>query len=185
MSEPNPYAAPESAVATLPPATYQEDQVWRHGKYLILRKGSALPDRCLKTNVPVHEPGLRRTLSWHHPAVFLALLANILVYVILALCLRKTAKVQLPVSKSANRKRQIAVAISILGFVGSWVAVVYSALEDLPALAGLGALGILGFAIYGVVYGRLVVARRITDDFVWLTGVCPEYLAELPEFPHV
>ena len=184
VSELNPYVAPESAVSTLPPLTHGEDQVWRRGKYLIFRKGASLPERCIKTNVPVQGPGLRRKVTWHHPAVFLALLANVIVYVIIALCMRKTAKVELPVSKSANRKRQLAVAITSLGIVGSFAAFIYGMVKDIPELGSLGVLGLLGFAIYGVIFARFVVARKITDDFVWLTGVSREYLAELPEFPH-
>jgi hypothetical protein len=38
--------------------------------------------------------------------------------------------------------------------------------------------------IYGLVAARMVAPVRITDTHIWLKGVCPGFLAELPEWPH-
>jgi hypothetical protein len=38
----------------------------------------------------------------------------------------------------------------------------------------------VGAAIYGQYATRMVNATKIDDRFVYLSGVCPEYLADLP-----
>jgi di/tricarboxylate transporter len=48
-------------------------------------------------------------------------------------------------------------------------------------------LGVIIFfigCIYGSVCSRMVVQTRIDDHFVWLKGVHPDFLAELPEWPY-
>ena len=39
-------------------------------------------------------------------------------------------------------------------------------------------------AIYGLIAARMVVAERISDDYVWLKGVHPDFLASLPPWPY-
>jgi hypothetical protein len=59
---------------------------------------------------------------------------------------------------------------------------------DRPHLAGplilLAVPVALGAAIYGLLAARMVAAKRITDDYVWLKGVHPDYLATLPPWPY-
>jgi hypothetical protein len=38
--------------------------------------------------------------------------------------------------------------------------------------------------IYGLVASRLVAPTRITKDYVWLKGVHPDFLAELPPWQY-
>ena len=42
----------------------------------------------------------------------------------------------------------------------------------------------LGGAIYGLLAARMVAAKRISDDYVWLKGVHPSFLADLPQWPY-
>ena len=51
-----------------------------------------------------------------------------------------------------------------------------------PLLIG-GMLVFLGGALYGLLAARMVSPRKIDNDFIWVKGVCPEYLAELPPWP--
>src|SRR5687768_2724452 len=94
---PNPYAAPHVASympprVELPPGKYPG--LWRQGKLLVLRKNAPLPEICLKTSQPATRR-LKRSLHWHHPAVFLALLVNLILYVIIALILQKKATIHM------------------------------------------------------------------------------------------
>jgi hypothetical protein len=45
-----------------------------------------------------------------------------------------------------------------------------------------GLVLLLTAGIYGAVRVPPVQAKRISDQFIWLKGVSPAYLAELPEF---
>ena len=44
----------------------------------------------------------------------------------------------------------------------------------------LGFILILGGLIWGMVKATVVTATRINDDYIWIRGVCKEYLASLP-----
>jgi hypothetical protein len=49
----------------------------------------------------------------------------------------------------------------------------------------LGAiLMFLGGLIYGLVACRLVSPKRMTDDYIWLKGVHPEFLNRLEPWPY-
>jgi hypothetical protein len=49
-------------------------------------------------------------------------------------------------------------------------------------MAVLGLLLIIGGMIWGTVKIPVVAAQRIETDYVWIRGVCQEYLASLPEW---
>ena len=83
MSDVNPYAAPQggSPFGANPnqpqwqaPAPAAEAGVWRDGRLLVMHKSAQLPDRCVKSNQPA-DGRLLRKMYWHHPLIFLSLLA--------------------------------------------------------------------------------------------------------------
>lgn len=116
----NPYKPPQVADAIVDAAVVENYGLWRKGNILVMHKNVQLPDRCVKSNAPTNRR-LKRNLSWHHPAVFLSILISPLIYIILALILRKTANI----------------------YIG------------------------------------------LSDEHVWLKGVHPEFLADLPAWPHI
>jgi hypothetical protein len=48
----------------------------------------------------------------------------------------------------------------------------------------IGIVVILAGAFYGAISARLVAAKRITADYIWLKGIHPEFLALLPDWPY-
>jgi hypothetical protein len=50
-------------------------------------------------------------------------------------------------------------------------------------LVSLGLLSSLGGLLYGLNASTLVTASRITENYFWLKGVHPDFLADLPEWP--
>jgi hypothetical protein len=199
INNPNPYASPaicEDVVV----AQIADEADWRAGLYckgkqLVMHKMARLPDRCVKSNEPVSGERLRRKLSWHHPLVYLALFFGIIglvIYVILSLVLQKKATIYVGLSEEWFRKRRRAmwigwttVLLGLAALAGSIVILVNSkggtwAGWGIP----LGIVMFLGGAIYGLLASRMVAPARITDDYVWLKGVHPEFLADLPPWPY-
>jgi hypothetical protein len=169
------------------PAGYEGP--WREGKYLVTTRNGPMPDVCIKCGgVPVTH--LRKTLTWHHPAIYLTLLLcniGVLVYIIVALLVRKKAKVQVPVCAacSARRKRNLAIgwlsfALSIVMFFVSITVVESDDAKMGFALAG-GAL--ILFSLIWAVGIQFVLAKKITDQFVWISKAGKKVLETLPEFP--
>lgn len=182
----NPYATPVE-VGYRPPQSPVADSpfagLWRQGDLLVMHKAAPLPDICLKSNEPATER-LKRKLSWHHPAIYLVILAHILIYLVIALIVRKTATIYIPLTEDWYRRRQRRMLFSWSTVVLSLVLGVLSGyFADTHQLAPLGILAAivlgLGGAIYGTVSCRLVVPKRMTDDYIWLKGVHHDFLARL------
>lgn len=162
--------------------------VWRDGKQLVMRKKAQLPDRCVKTNAPA-ETWLKRTLYWHHPLIYLTAMAGLLLYVIIALIVRQTAKIQIGLSRAALNRRRLAILSGWVLSLGAFVLFCFGftlldrQTEHLALMAIFG--GLLGGLIVVAVCNHIagcVRPAKITEEFVWLKGVHPDYLAELPEW---
>lgn len=188
----NPYQSPV-VQATLAPqsvvAQAADAGVWRQGRLLVMHKRATLPPRCVKTNQPA-ERWLTRGLSWHHPALILTVFAGVMVYVLLALLLRKTARIRIGLTETRFARRRLHLAISwgagLLGFGLIGASIAFSAtLRDATPLVAIGGFVLLvGALIYGQLATRMVAPKKIDDHYVWLSGVCSEYLDQLPEWPY-
>lgn len=141
MADINPYAAPQHEVVVSPLPVETSGGVWRDGKLLVMHKQAVLPDRCVKCNQPAGGRRRKRSLSWHHPGYFLLVLASVLVYVIMALVVRQTAKIEIGMCEIHRRKRWQAIATSwLLVLIGILAIFGGGSLIDAPAkiLAWLG-----------------------------------------------
>jgi hypothetical protein len=194
----NPYAAPQDFVTAevYPPAGSPfvteptSTGLWRQGQLLVMDKYAQLPGRCVKSNEPSTKR-LKRNLYWHHPAVYLAIFAHLLIYIILALILRKTATIHIGLSDRwfTKRRRTILIAWGLvllsIGLFVFGIMNVDKTNDALPVWMILGGLCLfLGGLLYGLIASRMVVAKRIDDRYVWLKGVHPDFLADLPDWPH-
>lgn len=184
----NPYAAPLDAGYVTPPQPQAQSTdpfagLWRQGDVLVMHKQAPLPNICIKSNQPATHR-LKRSLYWHHPAVYLAILGHLLIYIIIALIVRKSATIFIPLTEEWYRRRQRRMLFSwlaILAGVGLIVAAAAVVNQNNTAVFGIigGIFLMLGAAIYGLIACRLVTPKRMTDDYVWLKGVHPDFLARL------
>lgn len=162
--------------------------LWQDGKSLVMEKGTELPDRCVKSNQPT-DRRLKRSLSWHPPAlIVLFLFTGPLIYIIVALCVRKTARVQIGLSDEWFEKRTRATILGwgsfLLGVLLVVLGIAFLDKNDgtggLMILAGI-LIGLFG-SVIGLMNSRMVFPKKITKTHVWLNGVSPEYLTALPEW---
>jgi hypothetical protein len=191
MSYTNPYAAPATvnpfAETYASPAGYPG--LWREGNLLVMHKLAPLPDICLKSNLPANRR-LRRKMSWHHPAVFLAIVVHVLVYLVIALIVQKKATIYIPLTEEwfAKRRTRMMVAWGMVAFC------ILMIIVGITMLANENTVGVL-FLVAGVVIGlitvivgllacRLVTPTRMTDEYIWLKGVHPDYLNRLQVWPY-
>jgi hypothetical protein len=162
-----------------PPPSHGLQTIWRHKSTLVLTREASLPNRCIKCNEPTYDR-LKRKLSWHHPALYLLILASLLIYAIIAMVLRKKATVYVGFCEDhlAARRKHLGItwALGIAGFLSFPFA---GLLEDTTTIM-IGFLLLIATTIYGIVTLRVVAPRKIDDHYVWLKGVNPEYLQEFP-----
>jgi len=165
----------------------ESNQIYRQGKLLVFPKNTTLPDRCIKSFEPTTSR-LKRSLSWHHPAWYLLILVNLLVFVIVAMCIRKTAVVYVPLADRFKKRRILCMLIawscillSIACLIGG-IALGRSQLA--PFVLLLCPILIFAGALTGIFGCRVVYAKKIDDNSVWLHGVCEEFLSQYPEYPY-
>jgi uncharacterized membrane protein len=180
-------------VATLAEPPQWEGGLYRKGKQLVMHKRANLPDRCVKSNQPADGRRLQRNLSWYHPLIYLTLVVSPLVFIIVAYVLRKQATIHVGLSKPWFRKRRRALLIGwLMALLGLAIVVASIMMISNPRgqtpWAGwgipLGIVMLIGAGIYGSMASQMVSPVRITDDYVWLKGVHPDYLADLPPWPN-
>lgn len=160
--------------------------VWRSGRELVTPRDVTFPQRCMKCNEPAEGAPLKRSLYWHSPWLYIALLANILIYVILASMLRKTgvAFVSLCPAHRAARRKLIALSwIAGLGglfLIGEGLTIN----SDQGIWIFLGGIVVsLAAVFFGMSRARLILPKKIDENRMFLKGCGEPFLASFPEWP--
>jgi hypothetical protein len=115
---------------------------------------------------------------------YLLIFAGWLVYLIVAMIIRKTARVHIGLCERHLTNRRITIFVSWAIFALGVVAIVMAIANESGVAALLGILLIIGAAIYGAFGARTVYASKIDERFAWIKGVNSEYLAQFPQWPH-
>lgn len=152
----------------------------RDGKFVLTADGASLPGRCVKCNVATDDR-VKRKLYWHHPAYYLLLVTGVLVYVIVALCVRRKATVEVGFCERHRKRRLLDMLLGWIGFFGGIVLMIAGFGNEIPAAGMGGIVLIVGSIVYLIVRTNIVAPKRINEDGrVWLIGACREYLDSLP-----
>lgn len=151
------------------------------GNVLVVPINRPFPPVCIRTGATqdlIARP-LRCSLSWHTPAIYLAILLNILIYVILALIFRKTSVHAIYLSRTA-RASQVKWHLANWGlFLGSWV-LFGAAISQESGATGLSAFAMVVACV--VIYFkkvRLLHAAHIDKTHARIRGIPPEVMAQI------
>ncbi|HWE37172.1 MAG TPA: hypothetical protein VG406_11450 [Isosphaeraceae bacterium] len=171
MDEFNPFAPPKAGVgakARLRPVG-PGAEIWWEGDALVVPKGAVLPDVCVKCG-DVAVKRLRRNLSWHNPVVYI-LMVSPLIYIIVALIVRKTGKVEVGLCGRHARRRLTAILIGWTLALAGIAGMVLTIPIDMPELGGGGAILFFIGLLCGAFGARTVYPERIDTTHIWLKGV--------------
>jgi hypothetical protein len=157
--------------------------LWRSAKVLVMTPEAQLPDRCVKCNAPAAGRRLKRRLYWHHPAVYLLILCSLLIYVIVAIVIRKRAVIDIGLCERHFARRKLNLWISWMMALGGVVSIVAAIAYNNGWLGLTGGVLLLAAAIYGLATTQMVSAKRIDQNHVWVRGACREFLDTLPAWP--
>ena len=189
--EVNPYA-PSAVPTKAAPLPRGSVGAWRQGNQLVAYRHWSLPPFCLRTNGPA-ETSVRRTVYWLHPAVYIALISP-LIFVILALVLRKRMILDLPLSQAFREQHKRKLLVSSLftagGLLVTALGVVLAVNLDAdagPAIFVFILVGFLAILIGSIWLNRvynIITASKIDGDYAWIKGVDSGYLERLPVWPY-
>jgi hypothetical protein len=161
---------------------YPQGGVWRDQSTLVMSKDAVLPDRCVKCNSPANGLRLKRTLYWHNPIFYVLIFVGVLIYFIVAMLVRKTAIIDVPLCENhlARRRNSLIVGwvLMLLGIIGFVLAIA----GNEPIFAAIGALAMLFGFVLAISAARTVLPKKIDDRFVWLKGINKDYLDQLPQW---
>lgn len=152
--------------------------IWRDGKMLITPVRCTLPDACIKCNAPATK-FKKKTYAWHSTWLYLLILVGLLVYLIVAIVVRKRATVTIGLCKRHARLRAIHLAVAWLLALGSVTLFVLAFALDRAELL----LGLLGFIIapaYGIIFAAMLAPKRIDGNYAWFKGCCGAFLDRFP-----
>jgi hypothetical protein len=186
MATLNPYAPSRASLtATDRTSATDDNAVWRDGNVLITLVNAEMPHRCIKCNEPADEPTKNRKVYWHHSTLYLLILINALIYAIVALAVRKKAIVNAGLCTEHKKRRRNAL---IFGWTGTLVGIVLMSYGLGSGGSGggsealVGILLILASIIAGMIFARVVYAKKIDKTYVRLKGCGAAFLDSLPQF---
>jgi len=181
----DPYAPPEAVVEGR--GSEADQEIWREGKFVVCARDAHLPDRCAVCNEPAQGYGFLKKMTWHSPWFFLLILANLLIYLIVALCVQKTAKIRIGLCPRHRARRERGLWVGFLGLAVSIVCLASPALVVYPdgglardVVPMVGLVGLVLCPILGVLMTQLVRPRRVDQDHAWLRVGKP-FASSFPE----
>lgn len=164
--------------------------LWRQGKVLVMHKSATLPRRCVKTNRPATR-FISYQFHWMHPGWIAAIFGmmcflqfGLIGAIIVCLVVQKKAAAVLPFSDEAMALQRRGVLNGVTAFAASFVFFPCARIagSDTSALWILDGIVAVAMSLFFIrYYGKLVSVQRIGDHCIFIKGVCPEFLSELPE----
>jgi len=153
----------------------------RSGARFTVWRGAVLPPFCVRCGAPARDDRWKRTYYWHEPALYVLIVAGVLVYAIVAMIVRKKIELAVPMCEAhwqrRGRLRKIALALLVLavGLVALAIGV-----ESVAPFSCCGAFlaGLASLIVY-LVSERSLSPKRITDEYAEFGGASPEFLAVL------
>jgi hypothetical protein len=184
MDSRNPYAPMKASLGATGPKSMSAG-VWRDHDHVVVAHGASFPKRCVKCNVSVAEPSKVRRVYWHHPAIYLLFLAYAIVYIVVAIAMRKSMEIDPCLCEEHASKRRQWIWFGWIGSIFALTGVPVLAARtglDFGAALLLAVVCFIGCAAAGSINARILSPTRIDHQYARLTGADRRFLAGLPKF---
>jgi len=160
----------------------------RRGPFLIIPVAPAgqpaiLPPLCIKCGAPGQGKPVERTYYWHHPALYLLIFVGLLIYVIVAVVVRKGIKVRASLCAQHAQRRSIGVTLAwVLPLIGIADAFILPQLNVDGGVVALITIALImsGLVIWAVV-GSPIRPKSIDQYSGTFSGFCETFLQQFPE----
>lgn len=150
--------------------------VWRSGNSLVVRKDSVLPDCCVKCGVPAKGQTAKKWLFWHTPVLLPVALLSWPFYLLLAMGMRKTMTLAMPMCARHLAQRKWLTVLGVLLLPAALLCVLAALTALIPVLMLVAMLMVIASA---VIVGRVrnpVWVVRFEEELAWVQNVHPSIL---------
>ena len=157
--------------------------IWKDGDAFIVNRHAVLPDYCLKCGKESGGWTRKKTLFWHSPLWFSALLLpgfGILLYLALASMVKKRIDLHIPLCAHHSRIYKLGTQVSLLLIPAFPVLLIAGIVEEQAALVVTGIFSSLaGFAL--LVWARNPIwPSHINEETARIRGAHSSWLERLP-----
>ncbi|MDA8745529.1 hypothetical protein N9N28_12930, partial [Rubripirellula amarantea] len=125
------------------------------GDCLVVRSGTVLPHRCVKTNVPTTLSDERtKKLYWASPWIALLILLNLIILLIVYFVVRKSCDLTFSESPSSRGKRRKRTLLAVLASIFLFVVMLVAIMANSGVGMGLSIAGLLAALVAILVVSR-------------------------------
>jgi hypothetical protein len=153
----------------------------RRGRDLVVPRSASLPAHCLKCGTAASIPW-RKKFYWHNSWVYFLILLNLLIYIIVAVVVRKQMELNLPLCDAhhADRKRyRLLGTLMLIGFVPAGLVLGANFSETLGWTTG--ALMFVAGLVFWQMSTLGIRASKIDEAGGVFRGASKAFLDMLPE----
>ena len=146
------------------------------GRGLVVPVKYDFPAVCLLTGKTVDLVRMRRTLSWHHPLIALTFFIGVLIYLVIALIVRKQAKISFCINR-AERSRRRKWHLANWGiFLMTFISLIIAGSTGISALFWLSPVCFIGSLVVYYMKVRYLYPTRIDTKVAVIRGILPEVM---------
>lgn len=187
----HPYHPPSELNPPPFPATGSEQTCFRDGKFLVIREGSILPNRCIVSNQVVDSKGWRKPfrILWNPRWILWTMIGGPIIFACTIACTQKRAKFTVSMGKEVRRKMAFSQLIILSMFVGV-VGCIYACSkfarihtrEAVTATVIAGSASFILLLIMAVINKRSMPLKAVkhASGFFAVKGCSELYLHSLP-----
>ena len=150
--------------------------VWRSGQSLVVKKDSVLPDCCVKCAAPAEGQTVDKWLFWHTPILLPVALLSWPFYLLLAIGMRKTMTVSIPLCTKHLAFRTWFTVLGGAMLPMALVCVFVALTQSIPLLMLVAMLMVIASAVTIGWVRNPVWVVRFEEDLAWVQNVHPSIL---------
>lgn len=153
-------------------------------QFVVPRAGVPLPPNCVKCGKPTQDT-LNKTFWWHNPVIYAIILVSPIIYIIVAMIVRKTCRLNVPVCeehRSSYKSKRWVGGILMLASIPLWIAIAAAGNGSDDAV-GIGALVFfLAFFVGLIVFAvaSLIKPSNMDEQTATFKGADESFLQLLP-----
>ena len=174
--------APSGAGAAAAAAPTQPRRVGQ--QFVVPRAGAPLPSNCVKCGKPTQDT-MNKTFWWHNPVLYLIVLISPIIYVIVALIVRKSCKLNVPICeehRGSYKSKRWTGGLLMLASIPLWIAIgaLGHGSDDAVGIGALvfGVTLLVGLIVFGV--ATIIKPTNMDEQTATFKGAGEGFLQLLP-----